>query len=174
MPNTPQDSDDNACKGELVQVAAELRGAVQEISEEVTEIRSLFTGPIPPPELLHAYEQILPGLADRVVLMAEKEGDHRRRQETKGLDAEIKINSLLASSYIADVRRGQIFALFIGIFAIGVGGSVAVLGQPIVGGVLGAGGLIGLVKAFIDGRKDDSNTKDVTQKKIEYIDDNDE
>lgn len=174
MPNTPQDSDDNACKGELVQVAAELRGAVQEISEEVTEIRSLFTGPIPPPDLLRAYENILPGLADRVVSMAEKEGDHRRRQETKGLDAEIEVNFLLATSYTADVKRGQKFALCIGICAITVGGLVAVLGQPVVGGLLGTGGLIGLVKAFIDGRKNDSNTKDVTQNKIEYIDDNDD
>jgi len=76
---------------------------------------------------------------------------------------------------MADTRRGQIFALFIGIFAIGVGGSVAVLGQPIVGGVLGAGGLIGLVKAFIDGRKNDNTTTSDKPKQIaSTTDDEDE
>lgn len=37
-----------------------------------------FVGPIPPPELLAKYERTLPGLADRLVLIAENESEHRR------------------------------------------------------------------------------------------------
>lgn len=37
-----------------------------------------FLGPIPPPELLAQYERTLPGLADRLVAIAERESDHRR------------------------------------------------------------------------------------------------
>ncbi len=159
MHKDEQVSETNACEGELIQVAAEIKGAVQEFGEEIAEFRSFFTGPIPPPEVLRAYEGSLPGLADRVVSMAEKEGEHRRRQEVKALDAEIAINTRLANSHISDVRRGQIFAFLIGIIALGVGGSTAVLGQPVVGGLLGSGGLIGLVSAFINGRKNDSGTK---------------
>ena len=40
-----------------------------------------FTGPLPRPETLREYDQVLPGLAERIVLMAEKEGDHRRSVE---------------------------------------------------------------------------------------------
>lgn len=44
---------------------------------EVQEV-SRFTGPIPPPDLLAEYDQILPGLAERIVTMAEGEANHRR------------------------------------------------------------------------------------------------
>jgi uncharacterized membrane protein len=40
---------------------------------------SAFAGPIPPPHLLSEYEQILAGLADRIVGMAEGEAEHRRQ-----------------------------------------------------------------------------------------------
>jgi uncharacterized membrane protein len=46
-------------------------------SIEVTEATS-FSGPLPPPDLLAEYEQVIPGLADRIVRMAEEEGRHRR------------------------------------------------------------------------------------------------
>jgi uncharacterized membrane protein len=145
------------CEGELVEVAAKIQGAVQEFGEEIAEFRSFFTGPVPPPELLHAYENALPGLADRLVSMAEKEGEHRRLQEAKALDAEIDHNNKLINSYVTDTRRGQLLAFLIGVFAIGVGGAVAVLGEPEVGGLLGSGGIIGLVSAFINGRKNNTS-----------------
>jgi len=40
-----------------------------------------FSGPLPPPDLLLEYDQVAPGLAERIVLMAEKEGDHRRTMQ---------------------------------------------------------------------------------------------
>ncbi len=46
-------------------------------------------GPIPPPSYLSGYEQLLPGAADRILKMAEKETEHRQAMEKKALDAEI-------------------------------------------------------------------------------------
>ena len=42
-----------------------------------------FSGPIPPPGFLEQYERINPGLASRMVAMAESEATHRRQMETK-------------------------------------------------------------------------------------------
>jgi Predicted membrane protein (DUF2335) len=42
-----------------------------------------FAGPLPPPALLAEYEQALPGLAERIVAMAENEGNHRRAMEKR-------------------------------------------------------------------------------------------
>jgi uncharacterized membrane protein len=42
-----------------------------------------FSGPLPPPEVLRGYESILPGLADRVVRMAENQSTHRQRLESR-------------------------------------------------------------------------------------------
>ena len=48
---------------------------------------SAFAGPLPPPDLLAKYERALPGLADRIVAMAEAEaeGDHRRALQKRAL-----------------------------------------------------------------------------------------
>jgi uncharacterized membrane protein len=42
---------------------------------------SHFSGPLPPPEQLAKYEQILPGAADRIMRMAEHQASHRQSQE---------------------------------------------------------------------------------------------
>lgn len=45
--------------------------------------RASFSGPLPPPEILRGYESVLPGLADRVVKMAENQSVHRQRLESR-------------------------------------------------------------------------------------------
>lgn len=42
---------------------------------------SRFTGPLPPPEELAKYEQILAGAADRIIRMAEQQSKHRQSLE---------------------------------------------------------------------------------------------
>ena len=42
---------------------------------------SRFTGPLPRPEELAKYEQILPGAADRIIRMAEQQSTHRQSLE---------------------------------------------------------------------------------------------
>lgn len=44
-------------------------------------IRKSFQGPLPTPEDLARYNDIEPGLANRIVLMAEKQSDHRQTLE---------------------------------------------------------------------------------------------
>ena len=44
--------------------------------------QSLHLGPLPAPETFDHYERILPGSAERIVTMAEKQGNHRRRMES--------------------------------------------------------------------------------------------
>jgi uncharacterized membrane protein len=44
-----------------------------------------FSGPIPPPDALAKYERALPGLADRLVSIAERESDHRRAMQRRAV-----------------------------------------------------------------------------------------
>ncbi|MCY3770634.1 MAG: DUF2335 domain-containing protein [Gemmatimonadetes bacterium] len=55
----------------------------QRIKSLVVEA-SLHIGPIPDPEDLKRYESILPGLADRIVTMAEKEQEERFTENKRG------------------------------------------------------------------------------------------
>lgn len=36
-----------------------------------------FSGPLPPPQILGQYDEVLPGAAERILRMAEKQQDHR-------------------------------------------------------------------------------------------------
>ena len=40
-----------------------------------------WSAPMPPPAVLQRYEETLPGAADRILTMAEKQQDHRQEQE---------------------------------------------------------------------------------------------
>jgi uncharacterized membrane protein len=56
------------------------RGIVPAQSAELrfqAMMRESFSGPLPPPEVLDRYNQILPGAAERIIVMAESQHAHR-------------------------------------------------------------------------------------------------
>lgn len=55
----------NSAAAQLVKVAATLS----------------YSGPLPPPEALQRYDQILPGAANRIIKMAESQHEHRQKLE---------------------------------------------------------------------------------------------
>ncbi len=63
---------------------------------------TVFTGPLPPPQILAQYEQLSPGFANRVFEFAEKQQKHRFELEEYAIPESIKISKL-----------GQIFAFII-------------------------------------------------------------
>lgn len=46
-----------------------------------------FSGPLPPPEALEKYNQVLPGAAERILMMAEQQGKHRQLIEKRVIDS---------------------------------------------------------------------------------------
>jgi uncharacterized membrane protein len=101
-----------------------------------------FVGPLPPPELLGAYDKILPGLAERIVLMAEKEQSQRHELGDRILKIESR-NSLW----------GLIFAFVIGMTGIVGGLVVAASGVPWPGAVVSGAALASLVGTFVYGTR---------------------
>lgn len=63
----------------------------QVVGITVAQYRQLFSGPLPPPETLILYNDAHPGLANRIVTMAEKQQDHRIDIEKKAVSGEIEI-----------------------------------------------------------------------------------
>ncbi len=116
-----------------------------------------FAGPIPPPSLLADYERISPGLADRIVGMAENQSQHRRDIEQKIVAAEIHDRERQST----EARIGQASALIITLFALGVGAYTACAGHEVAGGILGIGGISGIVATFIAGRDRQRDRGDV-------------
>jgi uncharacterized membrane protein len=111
-----------------------------------------FGGPLPPPSILHGYDEIIPGSAAQFVQAFHDEMEHRRDLEKRSIEAEI----LDRRASRQERKRGQqcgfiicMTAIIAGAVTAGLAPSVA--GQ-IMGGVIGAGGLTSLVLAFITGR----------------------
>jgi uncharacterized membrane protein len=78
------------------------------------EVSVSYQGPLPTSREFAGYEQVLPGAADRILAITEKEADNRRESQAKLINASIKYSG-----------RGQIFALIVSIFSLaGVGLSI--------------------------------------------------
>lgn len=130
-----------------------------EYSIETTRtVSEEFLGPIPPPGVLAEYNQVLPGAANRIIAMAEKEAAHRHEMDKSLLQAQINGMKYEAS----DTKRGQVFGFLIGLAALFVGGACAYMRQEIAASFIGAGGIVGLVTAFIIGRRGTQNSKPET------------
>ena len=53
------------------------------------------SGPIPSPQILQQYNNIVPGAAERIIRMAEKQSDHRMALENAGIIAALDIGGLV-------------------------------------------------------------------------------
>lgn len=112
-------------------------------------VQSYFAGPLPPPSLFKGYNEVLPGSAERIIAMTEKEQEHRHNWESAQLKGEISYNRLGLW-----LGAGALFAVILGIVI------CAYLGQPISAGALGAIGVAGIATALIKGRRFSHDQKD--------------
>jgi hypothetical protein len=108
-------------------------------TRQVTSIISAhWSGPLPPPAELEKIDQIIPGGADRLLRMAEKEQTHRIGDTQRG---QYLGWSLAAGAVIA----AAVVSLYHGPWQV----SVALVGIPV----------LGAVQALIQGRKEKSGKR---------------
>lgn len=112
-----------------------------------------YNGPLPPPEILRRFEDILPGTAERILRQFEVEAEHRRSCEQAMIESEIQRQAEEAKAY----WRGQWFGFLIGCLALSLGTVLAIMAHDwagkIAGGLIGGGGVAGLVGIFVLGRR---------------------
>lgn len=99
--------------------------------------------------MLDGCESVLPGAAERILQMAEKEAAQRQTLVRKIVDAKIK--DLEAQSQ--EIHLGQILGFAVGCNAIAAGAVTAILEAEVAGSFIGAGGVVGLVSVFVLGRR---------------------
>lgn len=97
-----------------------------------------ISGPIPPPQMLQQYNNIVPDAAERIIRMAEKQSDHRIALERK------VINSNVNKSYI-----GMILAAIIAIYGLYVAKEISINGNPWAAGIIAALDIGGLISVAI-------------------------
>ena len=97
-----------------------------------------FQGPLPSPKHLEQYNKIVPGAANRIIEMAEKEQAHQHEWNNKSLR--------LASRQTA---RGQWMAFILSLVLVAVAVWTIFAGHPTVGGIIFGTTVVGLAAAFI-------------------------
>ena len=116
------------------------------IVNNVTSVSATsFRGPLPPPDSLQRYEQICPGLADRIVALAEREAASRQKLEQDNM--RIAENDITASR--AETRHGQDLAFWLSVIAFISAIVCACLGQPWVAGVIAGTTLVNVVSTIL-------------------------
>ncbi|KAA0570153.1 DUF2335 domain-containing protein [Azospirillum sp. Sh1] len=108
----------------------------------ILERHERFEGPMPPPALLRQYEEIVPGAAERILAMAERQLDHQIDWERTAISAQAR-NAFWGLSY----------GFIIGIALIGGAIFCAVAGHEQVALALVGASALGLVPAFVNAWK---------------------
>ena len=129
-------SQDKPQKGQLTQdQQAQPESSTADPSSHIVSQRTTISlGPLPTPENLDRYNQVLPGLAGRIVTMAEKEQAHRIDSEQKSLTA-----------LIVSHHRGQLLATVLGLAAFAVAGAFGYWGEAAAGAGLAGGVILSIV-----------------------------
>lgn len=109
-------------------------------------------GPLPDAETLRSYSEIIPNGADRIMAMAERQMAHRMEIENQAVTRQLNQSS-----------TGQWLAFSIGLAALGSATYCIIEGHEWAGSIVGTGGIIGLVTAFIKGK--DFQQKDLAAKR---------
>jgi uncharacterized membrane protein len=91
-----------------------------------------WQGPLPPPETLEAFNRVHPDAAEIILESFRLEGEHRRAQEEKKLQAQV--DDLVREGKLAS--RGQIFAFILGIVAMGLGAWLTFADHEAVGAAM--------------------------------------
>jgi uncharacterized membrane protein len=113
----------------------------QLVSMTIAAFSAAYAGPLPPADQLRAYEAVLPGAADRIISMAERQQEHR-------LDLERTTVHEAASRSRWGLRLGFVIAVLV----IGVGAAAIFTGAALAGFgiILGEGAVLSGV--FVYGR----------------------
>ena len=97
-----------------------------------------FSGPLPPPRMLRAYDEVLPGMADRIVTLTERQTDHR-----------ISTESILAKASVRSWTIGQYLGFSYSIGALVGTAYVAVNGNTAIAILILSTGVAGIARDLI-------------------------
>lgn len=125
---------------------------------EGNSVRMSYSGPLPDGITFAAYERVVPGSAERLIIMAEKEQTHRHEMER------ILTESLAKDAQYErqEIKRSQWLAYTITIIIVCIGGWLTYTDHSIVGSILTGGTLLGIVSAFLTRSLKERQRKDLS------------
>ena len=108
---------------------------ISSVTQEYT-----YCGILPHPMLLKQFDEVLPGTAERIITMTEKEGEHRRNIEKQVVESEFKTQKLGIMFGFLVALAGMLGSVFLAFYD-----------KTIASTILGSSTLVSLVSVFIKG-----------------------
>jgi uncharacterized membrane protein len=102
-----------------------------------------FSGPLPPPDILRRYDEVVPGAAERILVMAEQQARHRRNLERTVVEGGSRRANL-----------GLWLGFILSIVVLALSAALIVNGYELAGTVIGSIDLVSLATVFVVGRID--------------------
>lgn len=122
----------------LEDLPREQRAAIVEVVEQTLS----HSGPLPPPDQLHAYETAMPGLAERIVRLTEREQEHRH---------EIIAIAVRRNARLKD--RGQVLGMVALALTLAFCTYLAAIGATQTAGAVAIGLVAAVVGIFVIGKR---------------------
>lgn len=117
-------------------------------SRLIAEYSKTWHAPLPPPEVIEAYNLAHPGASELIFTAFREEGVHRRELEKRGLEASIQD----AERDRTEARIGQLGALLIFFVAVAAGTYLTLQGHELIGGGMIGVPVLTFATAFLRGR----------------------
>jgi len=111
------------------------------IENGLSVLEQSYSGPIPPPAFLKAYEEIVPGSANRILSMAEKNSDHSIQMDKEQIS--------LAHRHLNNQQRGQNYTLICFVIVAGLSGYAIHKGYSTAGIAVLISEIVALAGVFI-------------------------
>ncbi|MEA3053998.1 MAG: hypothetical protein QOG72_2901 [Sphingomonadales bacterium] len=156
--SAPAPESDSALNKSLAKVDPEDEAKLEQIAEllppekrgellAVIEKTVSHSGWLPTPDDLAAYETILPGLAERIVAMPEREQKHRHEVIENALDRDYQLK-----------HRGQTLAITSMVLLLAFSGCLAALGEIAWAARVAIFTIVAVVGIFVTGKVVDART----------------
>lgn len=114
--------------------------ASMQVRQQVRQ--QVWVSPVPPPEELEKYRQVVPDSPERILRMAEVQAEHRQYCEKRMVRAHSRNSTL-----------GVVFGFLLGLTAIGGGVYLVSIGQETTGLTALIAGVVSLVGVFVYGSR---------------------
>jgi uncharacterized membrane protein len=119
-------------------------------TQSLTSVKqTTFQGPLPPPEVLRQYDQLLPGAAERIISMWENQARHRQQLEKDVIASDIK-----------DSKLGLTLGFIVAVVAVTAGMICILMGHTIGGSIVGGSAVPALVGVFVYGSRQRRNERE--------------
>jgi len=100
-------------------------------------VQQSHSGPLPSSREFRGYNTVLPGAADRILRMAEREQEHRQSLETKVVHDDLRLKG-----------RGQVYSLAALALMLAVVVVFGLLGHPVEGAAIGTAIIVAVIAIF--------------------------